>query len=93
MCVCDVCVPADGPDDAVQFVGGGRGLPPHGEHQVDGVKEAGQGLGQVGRLVGQQGVLQGLLWTTHMNTHTHINTHTLYSHEHTHTHTLIHTHT
>lgn len=43
----------------------------HGEHQVDGVKQAGQGLGQIGRLEGLQGVLQGLLRTALTHTHTH----------------------
>ena len=38
------------------------------EHQVDGIKQARQGLGQVGSLVGLQGVFQGLLWTAHTHT-------------------------
>lgn len=42
----------------------------HGEHQVDGVKQAGQGLGQVGRLEGLQAVFQGLLRTALTHTHT-----------------------
>lgn len=54
-------VPGDGFDDALQLVGGGGVAAPLGEDQVDGVEEAGQRLGQVGRFVGLEGVLQGLL--------------------------------
>lgn len=68
--------PGDGLDDAVQLVSGGGVAPPHGEHQVDGIEEAGEGLGEVGRLKLLQGVLQSLLWAAHtpqgMQQHTHL---------------------
>lgn len=61
-------MPADSLDDAVQLVIGGRVAAAHGEHEVDGIKQAREGLGEVGCLVWLQRVLQSLLWTTHTNT-------------------------
>lgn len=55
-------MPADGLDDAVQLVAGWGVVAPQGEHQVDGIEETGQRLGQIGRLVGLERVFQSLLW-------------------------------
>lgn len=65
-------MPADGLDDAVQLIVGGRVVAAHREHEVDGIKQARQGLGEVGRLIRLQRVLQSLLWAAH--THTQIDT-------------------
>lgn len=49
-------LPADGLDDAVQLVVGGRVAAPHGKHQVDGIEEAREGLREVRRFVRLQGI-------------------------------------
>lgn len=57
-------LPGDGFDDAVQLIVGRRVVAAHGEHEVDGIKQAREGLGEVGCLVWLQRVLQSLLWAT-----------------------------
>ena len=46
----------------------------HG-HTVDAIKQAREGLGEVGGLVRLQRVLQSLLWATHTYTHTRYHEH------------------
>lgn len=58
-------VPADGLDDAVQLIIGGWVAAAHREHEVDRIKQAREGLGEVGCLVRLQRVLQSLLWAAH----------------------------
>lgn len=58
-------LPADGLDDAVELVVGGRVAATHREHEVDRIKQAGEGLGEVGCLIWLQRVLQSLLWAAH----------------------------
>lgn len=55
-------MPADGLDDAVELIVGRRVVAAHWKHEVDGIKQAGEGLGEVGCLIGLQRVLQGFLW-------------------------------
>lgn len=61
--------PADGLDDALQLIVGGRVAPAHREHEVDGVKEARERLGQVSCFIRLKRILQGPLGTarTQMN--------------------------
>ncbi len=58
-------LPADGLDDAVQLIIGGRVTAAHREHEVDGIKQAREGLGEVRRLIRLQRVLQSLLGAAH----------------------------
>lgn len=57
-------LPGDGFDDAVQLIVGRWVVAAHREHEVDGIKQAREGLGEVGCLVRLQRVLQSLLWAT-----------------------------
>lgn len=68
-------LPADGLDDAVQLIVGGRVVAAHREHEVDGIKQAREGLGEVGCLIRLQRVLQSLLWATHTHTDRYRNIH------------------
>lgn len=55
-------LPADGLDDAVQLIIRGRIAATHRKHKVDRIKQAREGLGEVGCLIRLQRVLQSLLW-------------------------------
>lgn len=58
-------LPAYGLDDTVQLVVGGRVAAPHGKHQVDGIKQAREGFGEVCCFVRLQRVFQSLFRAAH----------------------------